>query len=377
MWIFHSLDRIGIILLVILSAVILPSCANPPSPTPTPPQSQEIDSVQVSLTQPVLSSSGIEKVDLDNCSGSAELTQTISSESSVSKRVSITDVYSLSGEIKVSVPLVIEGKLTAEIEKAYQQEFENEVKKSFQVKMSAAPETHIVYEVNWVDQVYSSELTFNLNGDPHRATYQYVVTTPKPDKNYRIQCPTRLEDEVSQGGSVLFEDNFDRENWSTNNAWECSQNCGFDNVRLKDDYLYFSVNGDSTNFITTGEWSSQDIASLETLIYIEGNDEGSMIFSFNAIGCKLEGDTNNQWFGCGVGDDQEYVSKRVWLSTGEWHRVIIYFDKATTQARFTMDGEEIGAYSYAKIPSYLTLFIGVWSPGLYNVRFDDIRITGY
>lgn len=171
--------------------------------------SQEISDIQVSKTDQYGSLPALtEEFPLPNCGGSSELAQTLGTQASIKKTVAVGGTATIRGGGEVPISSVIKGKLEAEISIAYNETFQNENSRLDSIQLKAASATHVIYVIQWVDQKYSSTVSYLLEGDTYDADYVYTLRVPKISNSYSIECPSSNSNQspelVSPSQSILL-----------------------------------------------------------------------------------------------------------------------------------------------------------------------------
>ncbi len=151
----------------------------------------EVSDVQVSKTDQYTSvPADTEEFPLPNCGGTSELKQTLGAQVSVKKSVVLGGTAKVSGGGNVDIPMVVGGKLEAEIAIAYSETFQNENSRLDSIELKAAPGTYVVYVIQWVNQKYYSTVNYILEGKLNTADYVYTLRVPKISNSYPIDCST-------------------------------------------------------------------------------------------------------------------------------------------------------------------------------------------
>jgi hypothetical protein len=169
----------------------------------------EISDIQVSKADQYESlPANTEEFPLPNCGGSSELSQTLGAQASIKKTVTVGGTATISAGGEVPISSVIKGKLEAEVSTVYNETFQNENSRLDSIELKAAPATHVVYVIQWVDQQYSSTVSYLLEGDTYDADYVYTLHVPKISNSYSMECPSSNLDQspelVSPSQSILL-----------------------------------------------------------------------------------------------------------------------------------------------------------------------------
>ncbi len=168
------------------------SCNGPKVPTIDPNTSTvSPENVQVSKTDQYKNvPANTEDFPLPNCGGSSELAQTLGTQASVKKTITVGGTATVRGGSEIAISPVVKGKLEAEISIAYNETFQNENSRLDSIVLKAAPATHVVYVIQWVDEQFASTVSYILEGKAYDTDYVYTLRVPKLSNSYRIDCST-------------------------------------------------------------------------------------------------------------------------------------------------------------------------------------------
>lgn len=155
----------------------------------TNPES-DINNVLVRYTDPEKSIGETEEFPLPNCGGTGELTQSLGTQASVRKGVTIGARASAVGGAEYSIPQATKLRLEIEVELAYQQDYEMANSRLDTIKMAAAQKTHVVYLIQWEEQTFQSIVTFEKDGQVFETPYTYVLLVPKIYDSFLVDCPS-------------------------------------------------------------------------------------------------------------------------------------------------------------------------------------------
>ena len=133
--------------------------------------------------------SNTEEFPLPNCGGNSELVQTLGTQASVKKAITISGTATASGGAEFAIPTFVKGNLEAEISAAYSETFQNESSRLDSIVLKAVPATHVVYVIQWVNEQYSSSVSYVLNGETYDTDYVYTLRVPKMSDSYSEKCP--------------------------------------------------------------------------------------------------------------------------------------------------------------------------------------------
>jgi hypothetical protein len=165
-----------------------------PTVTPTPPATSHvsesnIENVQVRPVSPTTRIAGTEEFALNNCGGSSELSQSLGTQASVAKTVTVAANAKTTAGAEVAIPATAKAQLKVEVGAAYEQAYNTAISRADTIIMTAAPGTHVVYVVQWEEQNRSSIVTYNMDGQALEAAYEYTLGVPKVSDSYPVDCP--------------------------------------------------------------------------------------------------------------------------------------------------------------------------------------------
>jgi hypothetical protein len=182
--------------------------------------------------------------------------------------------------------------------------------------------------------------------------------------------PTALQ---TQSPTIALSDNFDRSNDSYDpNLWICENDCGIDNLFLKNGELILQRNYKGwTGLSSRSSWSYNSLVSLEGKMKISG-----MSGSYNAwlavgdVGCFIFG-KNNPYIQCYFGpvNSWAYSTDQKSIDINKWYKIKIDFGQESHKIQYFLDGNPIGEYSLTadqkKVPVYL------------GTNFENDKINGF
>lgn len=171
----------------LLFAVILSAC-QPVAPTSSPEQNNTVENVHVIVTEPTESLIDTEDFPLPNCGGTSELRQTLGTQASVTKSVTIGGKATLKGGAEADIPELAKLELAIEVEGTYQKTYESANSRLDTIGMQAEKGTHVVYVIGWYEQTYSSMIEYSSNGQVYEAPYTYKLRIPKIESSNNIAC---------------------------------------------------------------------------------------------------------------------------------------------------------------------------------------------
>jgi len=177
------LVRIGIVLVLIIGILLIISAlrdANEAAPT----------DVYVDVTDAVKTVTRTEEIALPNCDGTSELEQVLKAEAQVSRSVDIgTKATTGLGE-EVAIPEVVKAKLEAKVEQAYQNVYKAASSRLDSITMKAAANTHVIYDIEWEEQVSYSTVSYKIGDETYTAHYTYTLRVPRIGGSRKVSCPT-------------------------------------------------------------------------------------------------------------------------------------------------------------------------------------------
>ena len=157
--------------------------------TNTTQEEPGITNIHVDTVIPVENQVDIEKFPLPNCGGTSELNQTLGSNASILKSVTIGAKASTEGSGEVSIPETAKLQLKLAIEAAYQQTYKSANSRLDSISMKAAAGTSVTYEIGWYDQTFSSIVQYSEKNKVYSASYTYKLRVPKINNSYQDVCP--------------------------------------------------------------------------------------------------------------------------------------------------------------------------------------------
>lgn len=172
-------------------------------------RSDEASSIVVGQPDAATQVVGSEEIPLPNCGGSGPLRQTLGDSTTVRKGFQLGARATTGAGVEVSIPQTAKVQLQAEIEATYQRDFERADSRLDTIQMEAAPDSHVVYEIEWVETVYASDVSFIMHGESHQAPYNYSLTVPRlrndPGNPVRESCPGSYTEEDYQSDLAEWE----------------------------------------------------------------------------------------------------------------------------------------------------------------------------
>jgi hypothetical protein len=103
---------------------------------------------------------------------------------------------------EVEIPEATRLKLEIEVEAACKQTYSSALSRLDTLVMSAAPYTHVVYDIQWYEQVFASTVAFSSGGNVYEVPYVYKLQVPKLSNSRGIICPDVLVESTSSGSAV-------------------------------------------------------------------------------------------------------------------------------------------------------------------------------
>jgi len=146
--------------------------------------------IHVSQIEPEKTNTNTENIELPNCGGTSELSQSLGTQVSIQKNVTVAATVITRAGVEAKIPLTAHAKLEAEIELAYEQSYTTVASRLDTIQTKAERESHVVYVIQWEEQKFVSTVSFVNNGDDYEVPYTYVLRVPKLKDSYRTPCPT-------------------------------------------------------------------------------------------------------------------------------------------------------------------------------------------
>ncbi len=171
---------------VIILSLTLSACGDngkstPPNPEPTDIRVGEAEAIRTIMET--------EDFPLRNCGGTSELTQSLGTQATVKKGVTVGAKATTTAGAEVAIPEAVKIKLEVQVELAYQQTYEMASSRLYTIEMKAAPGTSVVYVIQWEEQKFTSAVSYAMKGEVYRAPYEYVLQVPKVSDSYQTSCP--------------------------------------------------------------------------------------------------------------------------------------------------------------------------------------------
>jgi len=178
-----------------LLLLLLTACTPLVTPQPTPTtehtlSDSEVTNIHVSQIEPEKTNTNTENIELPNCGGTSELSQSLGTQVSIQKNVTVAATVITRAGVEAKIPLTARAKLEAEIELAYGQAYTTVDSRLDTIQTKAERESHVVYVIQWEEQKFVSTVSFVNNGDDYEVPYTYVLRVPKLKDSYRIPCAT-------------------------------------------------------------------------------------------------------------------------------------------------------------------------------------------
>jgi hypothetical protein len=173
-------------LVTVLLSSIVAACG---TPKPQPGGLENVQDIHVQPAEASRSNAGTEEFGLPNCGGTSELSQSLGTQTSVKRAVTLGAKASATVGGEVDIPAAAKAKLEAAVELAYQQTYETASSRLDTIAMKAAPMSHVVYVIQWEEQRFESNVTFSANGKTYETPYAYTLGTPKISDSYQVACP--------------------------------------------------------------------------------------------------------------------------------------------------------------------------------------------
>jgi hypothetical protein len=154
------------------------------SPSPTP-----AEIIQVTLVEPVKQVTRNDTYYFDNCSGTKERRQSLSTIAQVQKSLTLgSEATATDSGQKTTISEECRAKLMVEIEKAYQDKLAAAQAKVEQDEMVAGAYSRFNYTIIWEEQQFASTVSFTLNGQSYTIPYTYTLLVPSLGSAKSIPC---------------------------------------------------------------------------------------------------------------------------------------------------------------------------------------------
>jgi hypothetical protein len=187
-------------IVLIVLALMLVSCQPSTSSSVPVAKSNGIDDVRVIAAEPTESRVGSETFPLPNCGGTSELHQTLGTHASIFKSVTVSDRASVKGGGSVEIAETVKLKLEIEVERTYQSTYQAANSRLDTIDMPAAAGTHVIYQIGWYEQVFSSMVQYSTDDQVYEVPYTYKLRIPKIDNSDQIDdCDGKSTGNNGQG----------------------------------------------------------------------------------------------------------------------------------------------------------------------------------
>ncbi len=195
----NKISRIAFLILTVTLSACLPA-----TPTTQIIQDSETNNVHVIVTNPTETLIDTEDFNLPNCGGTSELNQTLGTQASVTKSVTIGANATIKGGGEAEIPALAKLELAIEVEGAYQNTYESANSRLDTISMQAEKGTHVIYTIGWYEQTYSSLVEYSSNGQVYEAPYIYKLRIPKIENSNNESCPTNSNGETTNNNPTAI-----------------------------------------------------------------------------------------------------------------------------------------------------------------------------
>ena len=130
-----------------------------------------------------------ENIELPNCFGSANLTRTLGTQTTITSTLNMGTTAKVTGGGEVEIPAAAKLKLEVEIGKAYEETKQSATSRLDTAEMTAAQGTHIIYVIEWKEIEYNSIILFSSGNAVYTANYSYKLIVPDITANSAKPCP--------------------------------------------------------------------------------------------------------------------------------------------------------------------------------------------
>jgi hypothetical protein len=148
------------------------------------------------------------------------------------------------------------------------------------------------------------------------------------------------------------------------NLWNCENECGIDNLFLKNGALSLQRNQEGwTGLSSRSSWTYNSLVSLEGNMSI--SDPAGHPNAWLAIataGCLIFG-TESPYIQCSIGPvgSWEYSTDQKFIEFDKWYKIKIVFNQESNKIEYFLDNRLIGEYSPDAIPNSNSIYLGIYS----------------
>ncbi len=193
--------KVNVFILSVIVVSLLSACQTSEATPQQAGKSDDIENIRVKTVPATESVVDVEKFNLPNCGGTGELTQSLGTQASVLKGVTIGAKATTMAGGEVAIPQTAKLKLEIEVELAYQQTYQSANSRLDTIKMTAAKETDVTYVIFWEEQKFDSVVSYAKDGEVYEAPYSYVLRVPKIDDSYQENCSNSVTNAQTESTS--------------------------------------------------------------------------------------------------------------------------------------------------------------------------------
>lgn len=132
---------------------------------------------------------GSETLDIRNCDSNDDMVTTLASHAPVREQIFISEQATLvkTGSA-LDIPPDMRDELRLQVEAVYQTEFDEAAASAEMVEFTIPGHKIHMYKIMWIQQNYSSMISFSIDNQPCMASYIYTVETPDLDSLTTMAC---------------------------------------------------------------------------------------------------------------------------------------------------------------------------------------------
>lgn len=143
----------------------------------------------IDIPEPVETQLETQKVELRNCESKTELRKPLASLVEIEKVITIspTATSRASGE-QIQISSQLESQLISEVDRAYQQKYEQATKELGQVELIVPVGKIRTFEIEWMQQTFTSTISFTVDQEEYAAEYTYQMCVPHDVGYVEMSC---------------------------------------------------------------------------------------------------------------------------------------------------------------------------------------------
>lgn len=145
-------------------------------------------SAQVTKAVPEERALKSEILDLRNCASNEDLHSNLASEAPIKMQVALAEEATSTTGDTILIPTELKEKLTTQIELAYQQAYEEAFSNAERIELDVPAHMIYMYDIKWTEQIFSSTVSFPMEGQDCIASYTYTLEIPELDSFTVMAC---------------------------------------------------------------------------------------------------------------------------------------------------------------------------------------------